>query len=232
MADRLSDNGHDYSFGVGIRLGVIYEVNSKFNVALSLQTPIRMGRFKDYSDLFAEQGGFDLPSAVRAGVSYMLTDTSSFHYDIEHTSYSDVDSVGNPIQNIFACPTAGAGGTDLESCLGGDRGAGFGWDDMTTHKFGYQWQPGFDDDWTFRVGYSHGSQPIERDQVLFNMVAPGVIQDHFTAGFTHKLDSGDEYSLNVLFAPEHTVKGVNTFDPTQTIELKMHQFEVEFAYTW
>lgn len=232
MPANLTDNGHDYSFGAGIRLGVIYAVSNKLNVALSLQSRIKMSEFDDYGDLFAEQGGFDIPSAVRAGISYKLTDTSSLHYDIEHTSFSEVDSVGNPIQNLFGCPTAGAGGTDLSSCLGGDHGAGFGWDDMTTHKFGYQWQSGRDDDWTYRVGFSHGSQPIESDQVLFNMMAPGVIQDHFTAGFTHKLDSGDEYSLQIMVAPQHTVKGRNTFDPTQTIELKMHQFEVEFAYTW
>jgi long-chain fatty acid transport protein len=226
----LTNNGTDYSFGAGIKLGVIYEVSDRFNVALSLQSRMKMSNLDKYSNLFAEQGAFDIPSAVRAGFSYKLTDTSSLHYDIEHTSYSEVDSVGNPIQNLFACPTAG--GTDLSSCLGGDRGAGFGWDDMTTHKIGYQWQTPAAPDWTFRVGYSRGSQPIERDQILFNMLAPGVIEQHFTTGFTHKLDSGEEYSMNLMYAPTKKVTGQNNFDPTQTIELRMHQFELEFAYSW
>ena len=33
-------------------------------------------------------------------------------------------------------------------------------------------------------------------------------------------------------APSKTITGRNTFDPTQTIELKMHQFDFEFGYAW
>ena len=51
-------------------------------------------------------------------------------FDWQEIWYSDVGAVGNPIQNLFQCPTAGQGGTDFESCLGGNRGAGFGWEDM------------------------------------------------------------------------------------------------------
>ena len=103
---------------------------------------------------------------------------------------------------------------------------------MTTHKIGYQWRYPAISDWTFRVGYSHGSQPIESSQVLFNMMAPGVIEQHITTGFTHVLDSGKEYSMSIMYAPEKKVTGPNPFDPTQQIELKMHQFEVEFGYSW
>jgi hypothetical protein len=35
-----------------------------------------------------------------------------------------------------------------------------------------------------------------------------------------------------MYAPESTVKGLSLFDPTQTIELKMKQFEMEFSYLW
>lgn len=230
MPDSLSNNGHDYSYGAGVKIGFIMEATENINLAVSLQSRIRMSEFDDYSDLFAEQGSFDIPSSVRAGISFRISDTASFHYDIEHTSYSEVDSVGNPIQNLFTCPTVG--GTSLSSCLGGNHGAGFGWDDMTTHKIGYQRQLRNITDWTFRAGFSHGNQPIENDQVLFSMMAPGVIEKHWTAGFTHRLDSGEEYSMNIMYAPGHKVRGVNTFDPTQGLELKMHQFELEFAYTW
>ena len=103
---------------------------------------------------------------------------------------------------------------------------------MTIHKLGLQWSPQSLQDWTFRVGFSHGRQPIEDDQVLFNMMAPGVIENHFTAGFTHTLESGQEYSLIMMYAPEKEVTGTNPFDPTQQIGIKMHQFEIEFAYSW
>ena len=49
---------------------------------------------------------------------------------------------------------------DLTSCLGGDNGAGFGWDDMTVYKAGHEVEGG--EDWTWRFGYSYGKQPIAR----------------------------------------------------------------------
>ena len=35
-----------------------------------------------------------------------------------------------------------------------------------------------------------------------------------------------------MVAPEGKVSGRNTFDPTQRLELKMHQFELEFGFSW
>lgn len=232
MPAALSNNGHDFSYGAGFKLGFIWGVSSRVNVGLSFQSRIEMSEFDDYADLFAESGGFDIPSSLRGGISVNLVGSSVLHYDIEHTSYSEIDSVGNPMAQLFACPTAGAGGTSLDSCLGGNNGAGFGWDDMTIHKLGFQWNMQSLPDWAFRVGFSHGSQPIESNQVLFNMMAPGVIEDHFTAGFTHTMENGREYSFMMMYAPENEVRGSNPFDPTQQIGIKMHQFEIEFAYSW
>lgn len=231
-ATSLTNNSLDYAYGAGFKAGFIWNASERINVALSYQSQIEMSEFDDYSDLFAQDGGFDIPSSVRGGISFSLNPTSILHVDIEHTRFNDIDSVGNPMANLFSCPTAGAGGTDLGSCLGGDRGAGFGWDDMTTYKFGYQWQPASMEDWTMRVGFSHGKQPIRDEQILFNMMAPGVIENHFTAGFTHVMNNGKEYNFSFMYAPEKKINGSNPFDPTQQIELKMNQFEIEFGYSW
>ena len=44
------------------------------------------------------------------------------------------------------------------SPLGSDGGAGFGWQNRTTVKGGVQLRAG--EGWTWRAGYSYGSQPI------------------------------------------------------------------------
>ena len=68
--------------------------------------------------------------------------------------------------------------------------------------------------------------------MAFNILAPGVMEEHFTVGFTKTLSSGNELSLSFMYAPENTVKGPNNFDPTQTIEFTMKQFELEVSYSW
>jgi long-chain fatty acid transport protein len=119
---------------------------------------------------------------------------------------------------------------DFESCLGGSNGAGFGWEDMTVVKLGVELNP--DDLTTWRFGYSYGEQPIQGADVLFNILAPGVMEQHFTVGLTKRKPNGGAWNFSMMYAPTNTVEGVNMFDPTQTIELEMSQFEFEVSYRW
>ena len=99
---------------------------------------------------------------------------------------------------------------------------------MTVVKIGYQWMPG--DGWTWRFGYSQGDQPIPSSEVLFNILAPGVIEQHFTFGFTRGLGGG-ELNFAAMYAPSESVTGTNTFDPAQQIELEMDQIELSLGYS-
>ena len=235
----LSDNGHDTSAGWGAAAGLWWAINDTVSVGLSYQSKMSMSDFKDYSDLFAQGGGFDIPASAKFGLSVKGTNDVRFNFDIEQTMYSDVDSVGNPMANVFSCPYAIYGQTgdinqalqgDFESCLGGKRGAGFGWHDMTTYKAGIEWYA--NDSTTWRFGYSYGKQPIRGADVLFNILAPGVMEQHITFGMTQLDDSGNAWNFSFMFAPTKSIKAPSAFDPTQTIELEMHQFEVEVSYTF
>ena len=132
------------------------------------------------------------------------------------------------IENIFNCSSPAIGGADPESCLGGDNGAGFGWDNIDIIKVGLQWQT--HPDVTMRFGYSHSENPIDSDQVLFNILAPGVIEDHVTIGATIVTKMG-EINLEAMHALHNSVKGANPFDPTQEIRLKMNQFEIGASWS-
>lgn len=230
MPDSLSNNGHDLSFGYGATLGLQWKPSDMFSLAAAYTTEMEMSDLDDYSDLFAERGGFNLPATATVGIAFMPNDRLAVMLDVQEIWYSDVDSVGNPIQNLFDCPTAGMGGTDFESCLGGGRGAGFGWEDITVYKLGASWQ--LNDEWTIRGGFSQTDQPIPDDQMTFNILAPGVMEQHFTVGVTKKQSSGNELNVSFMYAPENDLEGTNNFDPTQTVEFSMHQFELEVSYSW
>ena len=65
---------------------------------------------------------------------------------------------------------------------------------MSVYKFGGSWK--YSDQWTFRAGYSFpDSQPIPKTQMEFNILAPGVVEEHFTVGFTRTMSDGNELSL-------------------------------------
>ena len=165
--------------------------------------------------------------------------------DVEHIKYTDVDSVSNPIENLVGgCFTANpvhptdpnypnssppfALIPESSGCLGGPNGGGFGWDDVTVYKIGFVWDA--DENNTWRLGYSYAEQPIPSSQTLFNILAPGVMEHHLTAGWTKVRSNGSVMSFSFMYAPEKEISGVSTFDPLQTIDLEMQQFEFEFAY--
>ena len=123
---------------------------------------------------------------------------------------------------------------DLNSCLGADNGGGFGWDDMTVFKVGARWEVG--EDWTWRFGYSYGEQPIDKDQMSFNILAPAVVESHFTAGFTLERTPGRQFNMALMYAPENSQTGPQNFDGppdlAQDVKWKMYQWEIEASYSW
>ncbi len=226
----LTDNGHEMSYGGGASVGIEWRPAAQWALAASYTSKMYMSKLTRYRDLFAGGGSFDIPASATVGVTFKPTPPVAVSFDTQRIWYHSIASVGNPIQNLFACPTAGFGGTDLQSCLGGSRGPGFGWRDMTVYKLGMSWQ--VDQTWTARVGVSHGTQPIPSSQVTLNILAPGVIENHIAAGFTHLDAGGGEFSVAFTYAANKTIRGTNTFDPTQTITLQMHQYDLELGYAW
>jgi long-chain fatty acid transport protein len=230
--DKLTNKGHDSAYGFGARIGYLGKLTDQFNVGLSWQSKIYMDEFDDYAGLFAEQGDLDIPSNWTIGLAYMPTPTVTLALDVQQIYYSDIKSINNPLLPNLNTAISGAQ-------LGDDNGAGFGWEDMTVIKLGLQWAR--TEQWTYRFGYSYGEQPIPSsmtlgnfdNEVMFNIIAPGVIEQHATFGFTYTFANLSELDFSLMYAFENDVKGLNPMDPTaQTITLTMSQWEVGLGYSW
>jgi len=221
----LSNNGYDSSTGIGLRLGFQTELTPGIRFGAAYQPKIDMSAFDSYSGLFAEGGDFDIPSNYSLGLAFDVGTTGVFLIDLQQINYEDVASVSNSITPLTdgSCNLGGVG----DGCLGASNGAGFGWQNMQVVKLGYQWGAGKT---TWRVGYSRGDQPIPSDEVLFNILAPGVIEEHVTFGFTREIDAASAFNFAAMYAPSNSVTGKNTFDPSQDIELEMDQYELTFSY--
>ncbi len=215
---KLTDNKHDSAYGIGARIGYLGEIVTGFHFGASYQTRIYMNEFDKYAGLFAEKGDFDVPPTWNFGFAYDFTPALTAALDVQKIYYSDIDSIGTSMMPNLAT-----------SLLGKDTGAGFGWDDMTIIKGGVQWVSS--DEWTWRAGYSYGKQPISSSEVMFNIIAPGVIKQHITAGCTKKFAGNQEIDVSVMHALANEVSGPNPMDPAQTITLDMDQWEFSVGYS-
>jgi len=223
LPDNLTDNGTDTSLGYGFRFGYMGKFSKYLAIGASYQTKIKMQEFEKYAGLFAELGGFDIPAAINAGIAVNLTDSITLALDFQKVMYSKVKAICNPFKP-----------SDLHQglCLGDSAGPGFGWEDVTTYKFGVQWA--MSKMFTLRGGYSYCNQPIPETEVMLNILAPGVIQQHITFGGTFFMSGTKELSFYVMYALPNSVTGDNPmeFPGQQTIKLEMKQLEfgLEFSF--
>ncbi len=216
----LTGNDAESSTGFGVKLGWQGNVSNQLTLGASYQSKMSMGELDDYAGLFAEQGGFDIPATASLGMAWHIDDKSTFVLDVQTIFFGDVPSLNNPISQLFAPPVGNR--------FGSTNGPGFGWDDMTIIKLGYEWYTG---DTAYRVGISNGNQPIPSSEVLFNLLAPAVIETHITAGFTTPVSSSSEFSFAAMYGLKNSVIGPNPFDPGQTIEIEMYQYEFQATYS-
>ncbi|WP_435686563.1 OmpP1/FadL family transporter [Sedimenticola selenatireducens] len=213
----LSDNGHDISYGAGLRIGWQGKVSDMVTLGATYQTRTYMSEFDDYRGLFAEQGDFDIPENFAIGIAVAATPKLNIAFDVMRINYSKVNAIGN-LNNFFA----GA------AQLGADNGAGFGWEDQTIYKLGFDYA--YSQNLTLRAGFNHADNPIPSSQTTFNVLAPGVVEDHLTLGATWTLDSGNELTFSYMHAFENTVNG--DMSMTGSYNLKMHQDAIGVAYSW
>ncbi len=224
----VTNRGYDNSTGWGVRIGYYGRLTPQVAIGASYASKMDMSEFDKYKGLFAEGGGFDIPSHYGVGIAFEPTPELQVALDYERINYSDSRSVNNPSAQILQC----AGG-DASACLGGSNGAGFGWRDVDVWKLGVQYR--VDPRLTVRAGYNLTDNPIRPEDVTFNILAPGVVRHHITAGATWALDRDSALTFAGMYAFDNDVTGpslFNAFAPGLTMQekIKMHEYSLGIQY--
>jgi long-chain fatty acid transport protein len=186
----VSNNGYDWSYGIGLRGGVIYEVTPSFSLGLNAQTQIKMSKLEKYAGLFEGGGSFDIPGQITAGLAAKVSPDVTVMMDYERIFYSGVPAVSNGF---------------TEYPLGAPGGTGFGWDDVDVLKLGVVWKQ--DDQMTWRAGYAYSTNPIGPEDVTLGVLAPGVVTNAFTVGGSYAATARDTIDFAVEYAPNVAVTG-------------------------
>ena len=216
----LTDNHHEHSYGAGIKLGWIGQITDQLTLGATYHSKTYMTKLDDYKGLFAEGGDFDIPSHYGFGVAYAVNPDLTVAMDYQRIEYGDIKSVNNPLGSIL---------TGVP--LGASDGAGFGWRDINVYKIGFNYQ--WNDNLTLRAGYNHNSQPIPSSQTFFNILAPGVVQDHITLGLTWAFADKSELSLSYMHAFSEKVNGSGSIPSpygSGEANIEMQQNSLGLAY--
>ena len=214
----LTNNGYDYSYGAGVRLGYLGKfVDDRISVGVTWSSKTYMTKFDKYRGLFAEQGDFDIPENYGLGIAIKPIDNFTVALDVVKIKYSGVASISNAGPGInggsgvdettIIDEIAALGGSTHPQALGQDNGMGFGWKDMTVYKLGLIYDP--TDRLTLRAGYNYGKSPIRNDQLVFSALAPATVEKHYSIGFTYKMKGELDWDLSgtYMYVPENIQQG-------------------------
>ena len=217
--ENVTDNGHDYSFGGGVRIGWIGQLSDSLTLGASYQSKLWMTPFEEYKGLLAEKGNFDIPANYNVGFAIKMTPKLTLAFDYQFIEYSGVNAMSNASDIAFV---------PGQKLLGTDDGLGFGWDDMDIFKFGVEWK--YSPDFTLRAGYSYANTPFPNTQALFNTLAPAVVRKHYTLGFSTPISDLVEFNVAFMYAPNEEVHGSNINTGPQTGFVEMEQLEIELGW--
>jgi long-chain fatty acid transport protein len=215
----LTDQGADTSTGIGLKAGLQYAVTDSLRLGLSGQTKFEMTKFDSYAGLFENAGEFDIPAQVTLGVAFDPVPDVTLLADYQYIFYNGVPAVSN-------ATNAGP--------LGAPDGAGFGWDDVGVIKLGAAWRQ--NDKMTWRAGYAHSQNPVGPEDVTLNILAPGVVQDHFTAGGSWSPTEAGSLDFAVIYVANNSVSGPETTPmgatPGSDVTIDMDQLAISLGWTY
>ncbi len=218
--ENLTGNTFSTATGFGFKVGYQGQWAEGFRFGAAYQSKIYMSEFERYAGLFAQAGDFDVPASWQAGFAFMPGDWT-FLVDVKQILYSGIKSVANPLlPNLMMAP------------LGAEEGAGFGWKDILILKYGVMYS-GFCG-WDLMAGFSISQNPIQETEVLFNILAPAVIENHITFGVSKDIAKNHEVTIAFMYAFENSVKGANPLEAPnqQFIEIGMKQWQLDIGYAF
>lgn len=198
------NQGSDSSTGLGVRVGYFAKLSEQVSLGASYSPKVNMSKMNKYAGLFANQGDFDIPANAAIGLAVQATPTLKLAVDYQKIQYGGVPAIANSSQNILACY-----GGDASQCLGGSKGPGFGWSDVSVIKLGGEWA--YSSLVTLRVGFNRSGNPVHATDVTFNILAPAVMTKHYTLGGTYKLGKDAELTWAYMYAPQNAVTGDSLF---------------------
>jgi long-chain fatty acid transport protein len=223
--ENVTNNGYDYSWGGGVRLGWLGSLlQDQVNVGISYQSKLWMTDFDDYEGLFAGGGDFDIPAIFNFGLTFIITPKLTMVADFKRIFYDEIDALSNTndigFEQIVSNP---------DNRLGADNGLGFGWQDVNVYSIGLQYEA--NEKFTLRAGYSYGEEPWKNVNTLFNVLAPATIEKHLSLGGTFKLDKQSRINFAYTHAFKNTIQGTSQFTGPQTGYVRMHQNMLQISYS-
>ena len=208
-------------FGVGLSLGVLYDLNPAVTVGLAYKSK----QYFSAMEYQLAQGDItlmgtalpagtytldlDFPQEAAAGIAYRPTSKLTLSADVKWINWSDTME-----QLIINGP-----GISIPYNTG--------WDDQTVFAIGINYD--INDKFTIRGGYNYAESPIGPEDVASNLILPAVVETHYTVGADYRINNHWELAFHYMYVPENTVTAAPSLNPMDLPGTKISLSETSFG---
>jgi long-chain fatty acid transport protein len=222
-ADTIFDLSRSASgFGVGLSLGVLYDLNPAVTVGFSYKSKQNFSAMEYQlaaGDITlmgsALPGGtysldLDFPQQAAVGIAYRAGSKLTLSGDIKWINWSD---------------------TMDQLIINGPAGAipyNTGWEDQTVFAIGINYD--INDKFTIRGGYNYAESPIGPEDVAANLILPAVVETHYTVGADYRINNYWELAFHYMYVPENTVTAAPSVNPMDLPGTKISLSETSLGF--
>jgi len=169
-----SASAADGAFGLGFQVGFIYRPNDLLSIGGAYTSTQKFDDFEfnathanpnlsNFGTPYPISFGLDVPAVLAGGVALTAMPNVRLMGDVRYIFYENTDGF------------SGSGFTQTGAVKG------FGWQNILVLAGGVEIKAG--NRVALRGGWNHSDSPIPGDLSMFNVPAPGIVQDHLTLGF-------------------------------------------------
>ena len=185
------------AWGYGGQIGVYYmDDMSGLSFGASYKSTQKFEDFEwnvnPYVDMFGGtvdllSFGMDYPAMASVGVGFSGMEGWKFAFDARYIDYANTNGFGDP---------------------GFEDGVvdGFGWDSIMVFALGAQYE--VDDCLSFRFGVAMNDNPISSENAMFNVAAPGCVEQHASAGLSYCVGKDFFFDITYRKAFENSASGM------------------------
>jgi long-chain fatty acid transport protein len=188
------------SWGVGVQVGLLYEISPMASFGVSFTTPQKFQQYKwnsthanpaaaDYDTARTLTFNLDGPATITFGVGLKPNDKIRVAADGRFVIYDGVAGIGEE------------GGVDVAN----HKLLGIGWRNIWAAMIGIQYQA--TEKLAVRGGFNYAQTPIREELTVTSMGTPATFQKHFTAGLGLKMNPHVGFDLGFYIVPRETVSG-------------------------
>jgi long-chain fatty acid transport protein len=218
----VTNNGKDWSYGVGLHFGWYGEVTDQLALGLSYRTKVWMTTSTTTAACSpTAASSISRPCSTWAGLQDHAQLT--FGFDYQHIFYDEIDAISNS-NDIDLTPCFGAV-AEAVYCLGGKSGLGLRLEESGRLQ-GLGCAGIRATSWKFFGGVSYNTELLKSNQqALFNILTPATVRWHLTLGRHLRAQREDEFNLSFTYMPKETVDGTSPSDHADADRQFLHGAE-------